>query len=100
MAITYNKYAFEGKVVIVTGSARGIGRAIARAFCENGASVVAVDLNLEGAQETVAGFDGSCAMACNIADEDACRDLIAAVVEKYGRLDVLMNNAASSPRRP
>ena len=46
MSITHNKYAFEGKVVIVTGSARGIGRAIARAFCENGAQVVAVDLNL------------------------------------------------------
>ena len=100
MSITHNKYAFEGKVVIVTGSARGIGRAIARAFCENGAQVVAVDLNLEGAQETVSGFAGSCAMACNIADEEACKGLIDAVVERYGRLDVLMNNAGIFTQAP
>ena len=100
MAITFNKYDFDGKVVIVTGSARGIGRAIARAFCENGAKVVAVDLNLEGAQETVAGFEGSCAMACNIADEEACKDLVESVVEKYGRLDVLMNNAGIFTQAP
>ena len=56
MSITYNKYNYEGKVVIVTGCARGIGRAIARAFGENGATVVAVDRNLAGAQETIAPF--------------------------------------------
>lgn len=54
MGITYNKYPYEGKVVIVTGCARGIGRAIARAFGENGATVIGVDLNLEGVQETLA----------------------------------------------
>lgn len=100
MGITYNKYDFDGKVVIVTGCARGIGRAIAHAFGENGAKVVAVDLNLEGAQETIAAFPGSCAMACNIADEESCKKLIADVVEKYGRLDVLMNNAGIFTQAP
>lgn len=100
MAITHNKYDFDGKVVIVTGSARGIGRAIARAFCENGAKVAAVDLNVEGAQETVAGFDDCCALSCNIADEQACKELVETVVEKYGRLDVLMNNAGIFTQAP
>lgn len=100
MSITYNKYNYEGKVVIVTGCARGIGRAIARAFGENGATVVAVDLNLAGAQETIAPFEGSTAMECNIADEESCKKLIADVIDKYGKLDVLMNNAGIFTQAP
>lgn len=100
MAITYNKYDFDGKVVIVTGCARGIGRAIARAFGENGAKVAAVDLNLDGARETVAGFDDATAWSCDISDEDACRDLVQKVVDHYGRLDVLMNNAGIFTQAP
>ena len=100
MAITFNHYDFEGKVVIVTGCARGIGRAIARAFGENGAKVVACDLNLEGAQETVAPFEDSMAVACNIADEHAVKGFVDEVVERYGNIDVLMNNAGIFTQAP
>lgn len=100
MGITYNKYDFDGKVVIVTGCARGIGRAIARAFGENGAKVVATDLNLEGAKETVAPFGDSLAIECNIADEQECKRLIETVIDRYGRLDVLMNNAGIFTQAP
>ena len=93
MSITHNKYDFDGKVVIVTGCARGIGRAIARAFAENGAKVAGADLNVDGVRETLAGYPDCTAYSCNIADEEACKDLVDKVVEHYGRLDVLMNNA-------
>lgn len=100
MTITYNKYNFDNKVVVVTGCARGIGRAIAQAFGENGALVVGVDLDVAGAQETVSAFDGSCAMECNIADEESCKNLIDRVINKYGKLDVLMNNAGIFTQAP
>ena len=100
MGITYNKYPYEGKVVIVTGCARGIGRAIARAFGENGATVIGVDLNLEGVQETLAPFENSLALSVNIADEESCKGLIETVIERYGKLDVLMNNAGIFTQAP
>lgn len=93
MSITHNKYDFDGKAVIVTGCARGIGRAIARAFAENGAKVAGADLNVDGVRETLADYPDCTAYSCNIADEEACKDLVDKVVEHYGRLDVLMNNA-------
>lgn len=93
MSITYNKYDFDGKVVIVTGCARGIGRSIARAFAENGAKVAGADLNVDGVRETLAGFPDCTAYSCNIADEGACKALVDEVAKHYGRLDVLMNNA-------
>ena len=100
MGITYAKYPFEGKVVIVTGCARGIGRSIARAFGENGATVVGTDLNLEGVEETLAPFENKLAVRANTAYEESCKQLIDSVVEKLGRLDVLMNNAGIFTQAP
>ena len=100
MGITYNKYPFEGKVVIVTGCARGIGRAIARAFGENGATVVGADLNLEGVEETLAPFESKLAVKTNLTDEKECEQLVDAAVERFGRLDVLMNNAGIFTQAP
>lgn len=100
MGITFNKYAFEGKVVLVTGCARGIGRAIARAFGENGATVVGADLNVEGVEETLSPFKNKLAVKTNIADEQGCKELIETIIEKFGRLDVLMNNAGIFTQAP
>lgn len=93
MSITSNTYPFEGKVVIVTGAARGIGRSIARAFAENGAIVVASDIDIDSARETVAAYPECIATVCDVSDEQSCKELVEHTVEKFGHLDVLMNNA-------
>lgn len=88
----------NGKVALVTGAGRGIGKAIAIALAKEGAFVV-VNYNgsKEKAQETVeeiknAGGDAA-AYGCNVADFDACGEMITALVKEYGHIDILVNNA-------
>jgi NAD(P)-dependent dehydrogenase (short-subunit alcohol dehydrogenase family) len=86
----------EGKIAIVTGaaSARGIGRATAKAFAEQGARVAILDLDLEAARQAAAELgDGHLGLAANVADEAQVRDAVAQVLAQYGRIDVLVNNA-------
>jgi 3-oxoacyl-[acyl-carrier protein] reductase len=91
-----------GKRVIVTGAASGMGRATAHLFADEGARVVVVDLDPERtlavAQEIrdVHGPDAAIDLACDVADHDALKRLVAAVVERLGGVDVLINNAGIS----
>ena len=90
----------SGRVVLVTGAGRGIGRTIATTFHDEGAHVVALDLDpaaLEALrEESVADL----ALACDITDAAQVREAIASVEEKYGRLDVLVNNAGINAEGP
>jgi len=83
------------KVAFVTGAGQGMGRAMVQRFAEEGAAVVAADINLEAARETIAGLAGgsALALACNVADGASVAAAMATVVERFGRLDVLVNNA-------
>ncbi|TXN19764.1 SDR family oxidoreductase [Methylobacterium sp. WL9] len=86
---------FSDKVVLVTGAASGIGEAAARRFGREGASLVLADRNEEGLRK-VAGDIAAAEVLVQVADlsnADRCRDVIAAAAEKFGRLDVLVNNA-------
>ncbi|MCY7419195.1 MAG: SDR family oxidoreductase [Chloroflexi bacterium] len=91
----------EGKGVIVTGAAGGIGKAVAQAFSATGAKVMAVDLDLARTQEVVAGFEGSghLAVAANLGDLAGHAALIAQAREELGNLYVLANLAAVLRRR-
>ncbi len=82
------------KVAFVTGAGQGMGRAIVRHFAEQGACVVAADINLEAARETIEGLgDKALAVSCNVADSDSVATAMAAVQARFGRFDVLVNNA-------
>jgi NAD(P)-dependent dehydrogenase (short-subunit alcohol dehydrogenase family) len=87
----------EDKIAIVTGAASGIGRASTLLFAAEGATVVAADLDLGGAEETVrqAAQAGGRAEArrVDVSDAESVRSLIEHAVEHHGRLDVLFNNA-------
>jgi NAD(P)-dependent dehydrogenase (short-subunit alcohol dehydrogenase family) len=79
----------EGKVAVVTGAAGGIGAATVEVFQREGAKVVGVDL-LEGAP-------GDLALAVDVTEEFAVQQMYAQVAERFGRVDVLFNNAGISP---
>lgn len=88
----------EGKIALVTGAAKGIGRAIALALAADGATVV---VNYNGSKERAEqvveeikalGADGM-AYQCNVADTAATADMVKEVIKTYGKLDILVNNA-------
>jgi NAD(P)-dependent dehydrogenase (short-subunit alcohol dehydrogenase family) len=79
----------DGKVCVITGAKGGIGAASAELFVREGATVVGVDLDDDS--------PGDLALACDVTDEDAVRDLYARVRSHYGHIDVLFNNAGISP---
>ncbi len=87
--------ALDGKVAIVTGAARGIGAAIARRFVAERARVVLADINdTEGAATAAMLGDAARYQHCDVADEADWAALVAYAVATFGRIDVLVNNAA------
>ena len=85
----------DGKVALVTGAARGTGEVIARLFAEEGARVVLADV-LDSQGETVAHEigEGASFQHLDVGSENDWKDGVVAVLERFGRLDVLVNNAA------
>jgi len=85
------------KVAIITGAASGIGKTIAMNFAREGAKVAIADLNLDAAnataQEIVAAGGQAMGVAMNVCDEQAVNDGVAAVVAKFGGVDILVSNA-------
>src|SRR5690349_23649107 len=94
----------EGKVAVITGGARGIGLAIARAFVREGAAVAIADISREGADEAVAGLKQqgarAVAVAVNVADPASVSAMVASVLDAFGRLDILINNAGVGGNTP
>ncbi|HEY9721943.1 MAG TPA: 3-hydroxybutyrate dehydrogenase [Oscillatoriaceae cyanobacterium] len=87
-------FSFDGKVLFITGGASGIGRAIAEAFAESGARVAIADLNAQAAKEAAAAFGASgLGLGCDVGREADLAAAIRATEEKFGRLDILINNA-------
>jgi glucose 1-dehydrogenase len=83
----------KDKVALVTGAAQGIGLACAQAFAAEGAKVMLVDLNEGAVQAAAARVKGAAGLACDVARKSAVDRAIAATVEKFGRLDILVANA-------
>jgi NAD(P)-dependent dehydrogenase (short-subunit alcohol dehydrogenase family) len=93
--------SLQDKVAIVTGASRGIGEAIARCFADNGAKVILAARKIEGltaVAESINAKGGTAhAIAAHTGREADCASLVEAAVAKFGKVDILVNNAATNP---
>jgi NAD(P)-dependent dehydrogenase (short-subunit alcohol dehydrogenase family) len=89
-------FRLDDRVCIVTGASSGFGDRFARVFAAAGARVVVAARRLERLEALVSELPDALAIQCDVADDDQCRDLVAATVDHYGRVDVLVNNAGIS----
>lgn len=87
----------EGRAAIITGAGSGIGKAASELFAEEGAQVLAVDLEASGVCEAFAGNGAIAPLAMDITGKDAPGRIVAEAVERFGRLDILFNNAGIAP---
>ena len=87
----------ENRVAIVTGGAQGLGEAIVRKFAEEGAKVVIADMNMEKAEAIVnelkENSQEAMAIKVNVADKKSTDEMVESCISKYGRVDILINNA-------
>jgi len=99
--MTTNLFDLSGKVALVTGASRGIGESIAKLLAEQGAHVIVSSRRAESCEAVVsqiADAGGSAeAIACHIGDMDNIQATFAAIETKHGKLDILVNNAATNP---
>ena len=90
--------ALENKVAIITGAGRGLGKAFALRFAEEGARLLLPDISLERAENTVKEIKAkggeAVAMETDISDENATKKMAEKVMQHYGKVDILLNNAA------
>jgi 3-oxoacyl-[acyl-carrier protein] reductase len=92
-------FGFRGRVALVTGGGRGIGRAVCELFAAAGASVAVCDVDEQNARSVAASIAGARPYIANIADEAAVESLFAQVLDDHGRLDALIHVAAVFPKR-
>lgn len=90
--------SFEGKIALVTGAARGIGRAIAETFAHNGAQVVLADLNFDQVNETALEISQesgqkTLALPVDVSDTISAKEMVTKALEEFGHVDILVNNA-------
>ncbi len=94
-------FSLEGKIALITGGSRGIGEAIALALAEHGAHCILTSRKIEGLQavkDKIEAQGGKAdAIACHVGYMDQIENLFAQIEDKFGRLDILINNAATNP---
>jgi NAD(P)-dependent dehydrogenase (short-subunit alcohol dehydrogenase family) len=101
---TLPSFRLDGKVALVTGGSKGLGRAMALAFAEAGADVVVASRKADACEEVAANVRAlgrrAVAVGCHVGSWSECEDLVARTMAEMGRLDVLVNNAGIAPVPP
>jgi NAD(P)-dependent dehydrogenase (short-subunit alcohol dehydrogenase family) len=88
----------DGRVALVTGASKGIGRAIAATLAASGAKVMISSRKQDALDDAASGMDGEVrTFAANAGDPEQAEACVAATVERFGRVDILVNNAATNP---
>lgn len=94
-------FDLDGKVALVTGASRGIGESIAKLLAQQGAHVIVTSRKIEGCQEVadaiVAAGGKATAMACHIGEMSQITATVETIRSQFGKLDILVNNAATNP---
>lgn len=89
---------FSQRVVVVTGGAKGIGEGCSRVFAKEGGLVAILDRDIQAAEQTAHSLgENHLALPCDVSDEKQIASSIAAVIDKFGRIDCLINNAGIHP---
>ena len=95
------QFDFENKVAIITGASKGIGESIARGLAEFGAKVVISSRKQDAVDAVAANFKEAgleaTGIACHVGHPDQLQNLVSQTIEKYGGVDILINNAATNP---
>lgn len=90
----------EGKIAIITGAAGGIGKGIATAYVKEGATVAIIDLNAEAGELTIKELQEyapeSIFIEANLTEHDKLADIVKTIADKFGKIDILVNNAHAS----
>ena len=93
-----NLFDLDGKIAFVSGASRGIGEAIAKLLAQQGAHVIVSSRKIEGCQEVADAINAAggkaTAIACHIGEMEQIQSVFAQIREQFGRLDILVNNAA------
>jgi NAD(P)-dependent dehydrogenase (short-subunit alcohol dehydrogenase family) len=94
----------QGRVAIVTGSRRGIGKGIALTLAKEGASVMVTDINLEDCEKVVKEIESSggraAAIKCDVAKKPEVQQMVAQTISTFGKIDILVNNAMYTSFKP
>jgi NAD(P)-dependent dehydrogenase (short-subunit alcohol dehydrogenase family) len=97
-------FDLTGKVALITGGSRGLGKEMALAFADHGADVVITSRNVESCEEVAAAVEAkgrqALPYACHVAHWDELEPLVDAAYNRFGKVDVLVNNAGMSPLYP
>ena len=96
----YESCRLEGKVAVITGAAQGLGENLAIRLDREGCKVIVGDINIDAARKTAARLKNACAIKVDVTDEHEVETMIQTAIEKYGKLDILISNAAILIAKP
>ncbi len=104
MAYVHSIFSIEGKVALITGAGKGIGKAIAKGYAEAGANLILCGRTIESLEQTKQEIEQSAnvkilTLTCDINSEEAVQNMVQTAMEHFGRIDILVNNAGTASKK-